>query len=574
MKKKFEIFLFLILLMIVILSIIIIIRIPLAEKTNTSHVISDVSCSMKTSYETILSPRYNFFSGNGLKVFPVQLDGRPVQQIDFDPMVYDFYADSEISGITVTDSDNQEITFTQIQGPKLQWHNPENCYIFSDWIIREKYVDSVIIHETDSIIPQQKRIYFNQLVIEKEDVQYLVAYWYLFKDRNNFEDIVLLNVMTPLSGNKDSVIAKEKVFIQKIFSESDLKDETLLPENVTSSHPGLNSVCGDDNPPQIPEWLVIGPWTASSSSFYTYPPKDWDTNWIGPDYRHVYPAEGEILGGNRWRTYNGSYGIIKLDTIYPNINSSYAYAAVYIFSNDTRTEILNVCSDDGVRVWVNGDLVHSRVRVDLNQTLMRDSMITRGSSLEDTTPITLRQGWNILLLELFQWKGSWEYSAQFRLPNGEYDKNLIFDTTKPESIKDSRVRVFQIGYDDESADEFSSEWYVPQDYFVGEGFKEFPRAVTTTDPITRIHFFLDNNSKEIEYELFLKSNYIHYAKTGYANVNISVNGLFIDNFTCPDDCPQKRMKIPKSTLKGGLNTISLNLTNGGEYIVWDYIALY
>jgi len=271
--------------------------------------------------------------------------------------------------------------------------------------------------------------------------------------------------------------------------------------------------------------------------------------------------------------YNGSYGIVKLDTLYPNRNSSYAYAAVYIYSNATQTEILNVCSDDGVSVWVNGNQVHSRVRVNLNQTLLRDSKITQGSSLEDTVPVTLRQGWNVLLLELYQWKGSWEYSAQFRRPNGEYDKNLIFDTIKPDSIKDTRVRIFQIGYEDGSADEFSSEWYVPQDYFIGESFKEFPRAVSTMDPITRIHFILDNNSKEVDYELFLKSNFIHYAKSGYLNVNISVNGLFIDQFTCPEDCPQKRIKIPKNALQGGLNTISLNLMSGGEYIVWDYIAL-
>jgi hypothetical protein len=566
MKKYLVIILFLI------LASMIITQLPRGIKTNTSGIISDISCSMKTPYETILTPHYNYFSDDGLRMFPEQLDGSVVQKIDFDPIIFDFYADSEISGIQVTDADNQEITFVMVRSPKLQWHNPENCYIFSDWIIREKYIDNVIIQE-DSVIPMQKRLYFNQLIIEKEGVKYLVGYWYLFKDRNNYEDIVLLNVRTPLLKDKDSVIAKEKSFIQKIFSESGVKNNTKLNETATPSHPDINFVCGEDNPPQIPEWLVIGPWTSSSPSFYTYPPNDRGTNWLNSDYHYVYPADGQMTGGNNWRVDNGSYGIIKLDSLYPNKNSSYAYAAVYIYSNETRTDILNVCSDDGVRVWANGDLVHSRIRVDLNQTLMRDSLITRGSSLEDSIPITLRQGWNVLLLELFQWKGSWEYSAQFRLPNGEYDKNLIFNTTKPDSIKNSRVRIFQIGYDDGKADEFSSEWYVPQDYFVGESFKEFPRAVSTEDSVTRIHFFVDNISKDDDYELSLKSNFIHYAKTGFIQVNISVNGLFFDQYTCPDDCPQKIVKVPNKALINGLNTISLDLTNGGDYIVWDYLAL-
>jgi hypothetical protein len=134
--------------------------------------------------------------------------------------------------------------------------------------------------------------------------------------------------------------------------------------------------------------------------------------------------------------------------------------------------------------------------------------------------------------------------------------------------------IFQIGYDDGSADEFSSEWYVPQDYFIGESFREFPRAVSTSHPVTRIHFFLGNNSEGSDHELFLKSNFVHYTKTGYINVNITVNGLEIGQYTCPADCPDKRMKIPRTALNGGLNTISLNLTSGGEYVVWDYLALY
>lgn len=528
---------------------------------------------MKTPYESIISPRYDFFSDYGLTTFPGQLDESKVQQISFDPMVYDFYSDSEISGIQVIDMDDQEITFVLVQGPKLQWHNPENCYVFSDWIIKDKYVDSVTIQDT-SIIPKQKRLYFNQLIIEKEGIKYLVGYWYLFKDRNNFEDVVLLNVRTPLSTNIDATIAKEKSFIQKIFSESEIRYNTTLSETLSPSQIKINSACGEDNPPQIPEWLVIGPWTSSSTNINTYPPKDWDTNWLMTEYRQVYPVNGQMTGGNHWRIDNGSYGILKLDSLYPGKNSSYAYAAVYIYSNETKTEILNLCSDDGVRVWANGDLVHSRIRVDLNQTLMRDSMIPRGSSLDNSIPITLRQGWNILLLELFQWKGSWEYSAQFRFPNGESDNNLIFSTKKPDSIKDSRVRIFQIGYDDSRSDEFSSEWYVPQDYFVGESFKEFPRAVSREDPVTRIHFFFDENLKADDYVLYLKSNFIHYAKTGFIKINVSVNGIFLDQYTCPDDCPVKIIKVSNSALINGSNTISLNLTDGGDYIVWDYLALY
>jgi len=65
-----------------------------------------------------------------------------------------------------------------------------------------------------------------------------------------------------------------------------------------------------------------------------------------------------------------------------------------------------VGSDDGVRVWLNGALVH-------------EARLTRAHNvLGDRVPVALRAGWNVLLLKVVQVGGAWQFSAAVRGPDG------------------------------------------------------------------------------------------------------------------------------------------------------------
>lgn len=72
-------------------------------------------------------------------------------------------------------------------------------------------------------------------------------------------------------------------------------------------------------------------------------------------------------------------------------------------------------SDDGVEVWLNGASVHR-----LNRA--------RGLTLdEDRIPIRLKEGWNRLLIKVYQGKGGWGLGARLADQAGRAMTDLRYD---------------------------------------------------------------------------------------------------------------------------------------------------
>lgn len=98
-------------------------------------------------------------------------------------------------------------------------------------------------------------------------------------------------------------------------------------------------------------------------------------------------------------------GRIDLNAIEPTNN-----AAIYLWANvtaDERQQVRFQCgSDDGIRVWLNGEMIHS-------------NMVYRGVTLnEDEVMATLRPGTNRLLIKVVQGSGGWGVACRLRSPEG------------------------------------------------------------------------------------------------------------------------------------------------------------
>lgn len=82
------------------------------------------------------------------------------------------------------------------------------------------------------------------------------------------------------------------------------------------------------------------------------------------------------------------------------------YARTIVHSEEAQPARLEIASDDGVKVWVNGKLVHGVSR-------------TRGLTLgEDKVAVELRPGDNEILLKVMQEAGGWGFAAALRSPDG------------------------------------------------------------------------------------------------------------------------------------------------------------
>ncbi len=92
-----------------------------------------------------------------------------------------------------------------------------------------------------------------------------------------------------------------------------------------------------------------------------------------------------------------------------------AYVKTKVWAEAEQEAQLLIGSDDGVKVWLNGEFVHSKAGA-------------RGLKCgDDTVSVTLAQGWNDLLLKITQGGGACGVCCGVRAPDGESIDGLKFE---------------------------------------------------------------------------------------------------------------------------------------------------
>lgn len=94
-----------------------------------------------------------------------------------------------------------------------------------------------------------------------------------------------------------------------------------------------------------------------------------------------------------------------------------AYARCYVYSPVQQKARLEIGSDDGIKIWLNGKVVYS-----LNVA----RPITPNS---DKTDIVLNQGWNSLMFKITQNNLGWEFCARIVTPEGKILDGIKYSTT-------------------------------------------------------------------------------------------------------------------------------------------------
>jgi len=163
------------------------------------------------------------------------------------------------------------------------------------------------------------------------------------------------------------------------------------------------------------DWLLCGPFPNPLPEGITEYQHDETSLGFYVDYfksaggeSNIQPYEGmeiEHPDGSfvKWKKFHGYFSLIPLDDFFsPNVQTI-AYAACIVRCNRGRTVVMSVTSNDGVRVWQNGQLI-----LDNN---------TGGTEEpdRDLVPIVLHKGDNRFLIKISQGFGKWSF--QFRLLN-------------------------------------------------------------------------------------------------------------------------------------------------------------
>jgi HEAT repeat protein len=131
----------------------------------------------------------------------------------------------------------------------------------------------------------------------------------------------------------------------------------------------------------------------------------------------VFPPEQPDAPNVKWRPLKNGAGSwdINLVSAFGQHDHAAAYLRTRVWAPATRDARLELGSDDGIKVFLNGKLVHA------NYT-------HRGlAPRQDQSDVKLQQGWNDLLVKVVNHSGPWAFCARLRNPDGSALEELKFE---------------------------------------------------------------------------------------------------------------------------------------------------
>lgn len=260
----------------------------------------------------------------------------------------------------------------------------------------------------------------------------------------------------------------------------------------------------------IRKWLVNGLYsTPDSGQLLT-------TDFLNGE-QDTLPYERKADGDYTWAKVINPGDMIDISYLYPgqsgDNNNKAFYAHTYVYSPTPLSPFLSMGSDDGIRAWVNGNLVWS-------------NDVSRGHTFnQDRVQVNLNSGWNRLLVKVKNGSGGYAFSARFTDSGGnpidlnyQLDDPAQFtettDVTPPDILNvktavfpDNKVRV---------------EWVTDE---AGSSLLEWGKDTSygssaTSSSLTIKHWF-DIGPLEANTEYYLRIKSTDYA----------VNTAVYDNFT-------------------------------------------
>jgi hypothetical protein len=141
----------------------------------------------------------------------------------------------------------------------------------------------------------------------------------------------------------------------------------------------------------VAAWQVLGPFEAATAETLGHHPFGAG----GPDATRAFTVRGQPTGWRRLESDDPD-GVIDLRVLEPN-RDAVAYALADLDRAEAGEATLEIGSDDGCAVWVNGERVHS-------------SFAPRGLTPgQDKVKVSLRAGANQLLVKVSQGGGDWGF---------------------------------------------------------------------------------------------------------------------------------------------------------------------
>jgi CubicO group peptidase (beta-lactamase class C family) len=182
----------------------------------------------------------------------------------------------------------------------------------------------------------------------------------------------------------------------------------------TASYPALQS------DQFLAKWLVLGPLPISKDK---PKPEDQETQkkafaveLITPELATVTAGQAQQIGEKKyeWRFVQATNDIVDLTQAFGDSDFVIAYAWAEINAPEAKTVLMALGSDDGVKVWLNGQLVHENW---IGRPVVKDN---------DLFPLSFKKGRNQLLLKVQDMQQAWGFCCRIIGPTLFTEKLVSF----------------------------------------------------------------------------------------------------------------------------------------------------
>jgi CubicO group peptidase (beta-lactamase class C family) len=153
------------------------------------------------------------------------------------------------------------------------------------------------------------------------------------------------------------------------------------------------------------KWYIAGPMKVAPDSVKT-PSLTQQENFFNRtddeefNVSYIIPASG-IPDLTKWKTIDAWNDNVDFDSIFKHADFVSAYAYAVIVADAAKQVMFAIGSDDAVKVWHNGKLVH---KMWAPRGIVQDN---------DIIPLSLVKGKNEILIEVQDMQGGWGFTARF-----------------------------------------------------------------------------------------------------------------------------------------------------------------
>jgi len=150
------------------------------------------------------------------------------------------------------------------------------------------------------------------------------------------------------------------------------------------------------------KWLFLGPIDVPWEGEGYFPDEEASNKFFDTELLNLERFEPRVrIAENdyEWTTLHSEYGVVDLTAVFDKW-FAVAYAWAQVEMPEQTDAVLGIGSDDCVKVWLNGKLVHK-------------NLVTRGVIADnDRVPVTFKKGKNQLVLKILNTGGPWGFACR------------------------------------------------------------------------------------------------------------------------------------------------------------------